>query len=190
VYDPTAAVEAEAWYGPASFWGRRDMFVFDMGTGVARSPDAVDQTFIDVRNRYKNLGLRGSSYMICNPTIQTGDVLRVMDIRDKDDAGTSFGATIDLGVSAAEYVKNAVASKFTHLDTDKLGPATVNFGLQGIENIYWIWKVRHYVGQHEVTTKAFFVKEPQTLIGTTDSYRQHQIQRKKAPRISVLEGDE
>jgi len=171
--------DAMRYYGPGSHWGRHDIFLFDQGD-TATSVEDLDEILEMIGNRFKHLGMRGSSYMAANVKMQVGDVLRVVDIRDKEGFGTSVGATIDLGVEAATKIKSAIVKRFPSLDKDKrLLGKTVNLGLKGVEDIYWIWKVRHYVGQNEITSKAFFVKEPQTLITTTDAYRRHQIQRKK-----------
>jgi len=170
--------ETLGFYGPGSYWGNENLFYYD---DPSRGYGYAGEVLQEVADRYKYFGMRGSSYMVANPKMMPGDAVRIVDIRDKEGFGTAISATIDIGKAAASKLDSAIAERFPSLSKKKrLAGKTVNLGLKGIEDVYWIWKSRHYVGQDMITSKVFFVKEPQSLIATTDAYRQHQIQRRKA----------
>lgn len=182
-FAPRGNLEKDAlrWYGPGSHFGMENLFIYDDGAYVDATMSEMEELLQDIAKRFKYAGMRGSSYMVCNPKMRVGDVLRVTDIRDKEGFGTAIGSVIDLGKKAATKLTSAILDRVPALSIgNRIKGQNVNLGLKGIEDLYWIWKVRHYVGQNEITSKAFFVKEPQTLITTTDAYRHHQIQRKQA----------
>lgn len=149
-------------------------FHFSSPTGKERKE--VRSKFAEkISDRYRYWGMRGSSYMILNPRMRVGDVLRVTDIRDKEGIGINVEGLVNLSRNAREKIR----SVFGDMGIDVPGDFGNRLGLGTLENYYYIWKVRHYVGQDKFTSKAFFIKEPFSLVKTSELYRQHMYQRRR-----------
>lgn len=136
----------------------------------------------DITERYKYFGMRGAVYMIGIPKARIGDLIRISDIRTKDGFGANTDVIIDLSKSAQEMVKKAINDTFASagIKTKRkyITPDIKYLGLKGIEDIYYIWKVRHYMGIEGWDTKLFFVIEPQTNIPQGEIMLAHKQFRK------------
>ena len=158
-------------------FGTQNVYFYDRAEESDVGPFAQD--FADsVAQRYKYWGMRGSSYMIQNPKIKVGDVLRTTDIRSTEGLGINFDAILDVTKEASKAVKNFIASRFKKYDPTTVRRKDVRLALGELTDYFYIWKVRHYIGSNLFTTKAFFVKEPFSLVGTSNIYRIHMRQRR------------
>ncbi len=80
--------------------------------------------------------------MIGNSNIHEGDLIRVIDIRQKGGVmNTSSAAVGDLTKSIAEKVDEIQSEVKTR---NKIQRA--NLSISAFENVYFAWKVKHYLG--------------------------------------------
>lgn len=158
-------------------FGTQNMYLYTRAEEKDVGPFAQDFAN-SVAQRYKYWGMRGSSYMIQNPKIKVGDVLRTTDIRGTEGLGVNFDAILDITKEASKAVKNLISSRFKSYDPTTVRKKDVRLALGELSDYFYIWKVRHYIGGDLFTTKAFFVKEPFSLISTSDIYRIHMRQRR------------
>lgn len=158
-------------------FGTQNVYFYDRAEETDVGPFAQDFAN-SVAQRYKYWGMRGSSYMIQNPKIKVGDVLRTTDIRGNEGLGINFDAILDITKEASKAVKNLITSRFKKYDPTTVRKKDVRLALGELSDYFYIWKVRHYIGSNLFTTKVFFVKEPFSLIGTSNIYRIHMRQRR------------
>ena len=144
----------------------------------------------ELAERYKYFGMRGAAFMIGQPKIRPGDLLRVTDLRNKAGFGANTDTMIDLGKTMVDKVQKAIRDTFTSAGKkkEKITPKIRYLGIKGIEDVYYIWKVRHYVGMDGYDSKVFFVKEPQSLIPQGEMARAHKKFREKITKAADTKG--
>lgn len=105
--------------------------------------------------RLKYWGMRGSAMMIGNSHIREGDLLRITDVRPK-------GSVLNVDLNAYRNTTRSIAEKVGEI-LDEEGPRRTyrreRLGIEAFDNIYFIWKIRHYVGPPGYWTKVYFVKQ-------------------------------
>lgn len=110
--------------------------------------------------RIKYWGMRGSVMMIGNSRIREGDLLRITDIRPK-------GSVLNVNLDAYRNTTRSIAEKVDEI-LDKEGKVRTyrreRLGIEAFDNVYFIWKMRHYVGPPGYWTKVFFVKQRDALM--------------------------
>lgn len=130
-----------------------------------------------LQDRHRYYGMQGSCYMIGNPKMRAGDVLRVSDIRDFGVPGQNIGANVRIDKTVKQAL-DQVKSTFTTMDEYEKAEAGERFlKLKTGVGLYYIWKVLHYVGPSGFTSKVFFVKEADALHFPTSDLRHQQVRR-------------
>ena len=154
--------EVAKYYG--KHFGKHSDFWYEMAEErMAVGPFAQDFAST-VAQRYKYYGMRGSAYMIGNPKIRVGDVLRVTDMKGNEGLGINIKAVLNISKEASDTVRNFIQSRFKKYDPSVLRTKDVKLAMGEIDGYYYVWKVRHYIGSDTFTSKAFFVKEPFSLL--------------------------
>ena len=156
------------YYGPGSAFGRGNP-IFLYGQDQTSLESTWHKDYLEsLVERNKYWGMRGGIYMLANPKIHVGDVIRVTDLRLRS-GETLPSKMIKFGTAVTSAIKDELENKFSTKSTRK----NRRLGLESIEDIYYVWKLRHYIGQKMFTTKVFLIKEPQALIPTGRVYQSH-----------------
>lgn len=137
-------------------------------------PDVIDikERMID---HYRYYGMRGTCFMVGNPKIRTGDVLRLSDIRSTEITGINNQQAVAQLSKEAQFTIDNVDS--TGLKWDPL--IEKSFKLKtGLDHFY-IWKVVHYIGPDGFKTKVFYMKEHGSYIPGSDLLAQHIRRRRR-----------
>lgn len=181
--------EASAYFNSLG-WGMSREFLIRSQAELSLVPQVEFTGKDDIAERYKYFGMRGAMYMIGQPKIRIGDILRVTDIRNKIGFGGNTDVVINLGKSMVDRVQSAIRDTFSSVGkTRKRITKDLRYlGLKGIEDVYYVWKVRHYVGMDGYDTKVFFVKEPQSLIPQGEMALAHKQFREKMTKAAETKG--
>ena len=130
-----------------------------------------------LKDRHRYYGMQGACYMIGNPKIRAGDVLRVSDLRDFGVPGQGIGAKIRFDKTVTQAI-DQIKSTFTTMDDYERAEAGERLlRLKSGVGLYHIWKVLHYIGPRGFTSKVFFVKEADALRFPTSDLRQQHLRR-------------
>lgn len=125
-------------------------------------------------DRFRYFGMRGSVFMIGNPKIRSGDVIRITDIRSSSLTGTTdkkFIAKLkkEIDFTIQNYQPEG-EFKYDPLDTFKLN-TTIEY--------YYVWKVVHYIGPDGYRTKVFYTKEQDSYAPGSMLLTQHIARRRR-----------
>lgn len=125
--------------------------------------------------RLKYWGMRGSAMMIGNSNIREGDLLRITDVRPK-------GGILNVNLGAYRTVVSSIAEKVEEIRNDSAVSELYKgsrLGIIAFENVYFIWKIRHYVGPPGYWTKVWFVKQRDSLMSVGTLLKK--LRGRKAP---------
>lgn len=113
-------------------------------------------------------GIKGSAMIVGNPFIREGDIVQVTDIStDRSDTFIDFNATRDVLESLSERLKTLRTSDIKKLEhiSDRVNPS---YGIPSFTNIFYIWKVTHYLGEKGFWTKIHFVKQREVSLSDSN----------------------
>lgn len=118
-------------------------------------------------------GMRGSAMIMGNASVREGDLVRVTDIRPKGDTvlNMNLQAARDAASDIAQRVKDIFGEKGRRKISD---PTKVALALEMFDNVYYIWKVRQYVGPTGFWTKIWFIKQRDAYKSPTNLLREIQ----------------
>jgi hypothetical protein len=167
------------------FYGRDvpvgEKIVYTLGTSSS-STEVNDPILEALEGRYRYWGMKGTCYMMGNPKIRCGDVLRVMDIRTFGLHKSPVDAVSELSRSISEALDD-IASRYPSLsDMEKQDADARRFKILSGDGLYYIWKVLHYIGPEGFTSKVFFIRSPEAP-KTSDLYGQHLRKRRKGMEL-------
>lgn len=178
--------EVMQYYGLEPDFGTVPVYYYDDVVPAKTGLEDPIKEMLQDRHRY--YGMQGSCYMIGNPKIRAGDVLRVSDIRDFGTPGSNMGANVRIDKTVKQAI-DTIKSAFTTMDDyEKADAAERLLKLKTGVGLYYIWKVLHYVGPRGFTSKVFFVKEADALRFPTSDLRHQHIQRlRRGPGAEMQE---
>jgi len=178
--------EVMQYYGLEPDFGTVPVYYYDdvvpEGTGL---DDPIKEM---LRDRHRYYGMQGTCYMIGNPKMRAGDVLRVSDLRDFGVPGQNIGANIRFDKTIKQAI-DQIKSTFTTMDDyEKAEAGERLLRLKTGVGLYYIWKVIHYIGPDGFTSKVFFVKESDALhFPTSDLRHQHVRRTRRGPGTEMEE---
>ena len=118
--------------------------------------------------RLKYWGLRGEAMLIGNAHIREGDLIRVTDMRDKT-------GILNINLNVAKEVLSSIGERITK-ERKKGGRGAALLGIKALENVFYIWKVRHYVGPTGYWTKIYFTPHREAFATQSEVMRDLQRQ--------------
>ena len=135
-----------------------------------------------ILRRIHHWGMRGSVMLIGNADIQTGHILRITDKRAR---GNSI---LGMDTKAVKATITNFVEKFKDygekITESRNPPKSGYLGMYLFENLFFIWKIRHYLGPQGFWTKVWFVKQRDSLASTKSS-----IFKTMQKQIGKVEGD-
>lgn len=113
-------------------------------------------------------GMKGSAMIAGNPFIREGDLVQVIDI-STDESGNfiNFDATKHILESLSDKLETIRTSDKEKLKfiSDRINPS---YGISPFTNIYYIWKVIHYLGTDGFWTKVHYVKQREAPLSSSN----------------------
>jgi len=104
-------------------------------------------------------GMGGSAMVAGNPFIHVGDLVQVIDIStDRSSTFINFSAVKDMSQQLSDKLDRLRTMTILKRDyvNDRLNSS---YGIPSLDNIYYVWKVKHYLGERGFMTKVHFVKQ-------------------------------
>ena len=151
------------------------------GKVLPLSEEAV-QTIV---RRLHYWGAKGSVMLMGNPSIKQGDLIEVFDRRPK--GTTSLGFQPDI----AEKSMTSFLERYkTRLEEIKKGLST-NYkktrylGMAEWDNVYYVWKVDHYLGPEGYWTKVHYVKQRDAITASRSQVFKTMRERAKKKKEDI-----
>jgi hypothetical protein len=178
VVHPNAGVMFERddvtkYYADDESFGRGHIYTYAESEPYEEDASSVIEQIIEYFRYY---GMRGTVFMMGNPKIRCGDVLRLTDIRSFGITGISDKTVIDQLSKEIQYTANN-----TSMAGDPAGDSEFerSFRLKNLIDHYYIWKVVHYIGPDGFKTKIFYTKERDSYVPGSDLLNQHIRRRRR-----------
>lgn len=139
------------------------------------------QAIEEILRRLHYWGADGSIMMMGNADIREGDLIEVFDRRPKGTTLLGFqpDTTQQTMSSFLERYKEQIQREDPKLDVTKY-KKNKYLGLRMFENIFYVWKVRHYVGPQGFWTKVYFRKQRDAVL--TDKSKIFKTLRERSKR--------
>jgi len=125
-------------------------------------------------------GARGSAMMMGNAQIREGDLVEIFDRRPKGTTLLGFNMNVT-GMSLTPFIE-----RFKSIANDSVLRTTASryskeqyLGLSLFDNIYYIWKVKHYFGPEGYWTKIWFIKQRDALSESKSSIFKNMVKHSK-----------
>lgn len=135
-----------------------------------------EESLSALARRVRHWGLRGTAMLIGDSNIRNGDLIRVTDIRSKEGI-----MNINLDV-AKEVMTSLKDSLIKAKGKDK----AASLGMKATDNVYYIWKVRHYIGPAGYWTKIYYARQRDAY--STRSTVMKQMQRQAGEKDGISDG--
>lgn len=164
--------EVSKYYADDEAIGPSEVYHYDDITDEESDAIDVKEQMIDYFRYY---GMRGTCFMVGNPKIRAGDVIRISDVR-------SFGITGISDRQALAQVSKEVQFTIDNIDSGGMEWDPLiekSFRLKsGIDHFY-VWKVIHYIGPDGYRTKIFYAKEHGSYRPGSDLLSMHIARRRR-----------
>lgn len=164
--------EVTKYYADDLDMGETEVYTYGDFTGDEQGSQNAEAQMVD---HFRYYGMRGTCFMIGNPKIRAGDVIRMSDIRSFGNLGVDNQAGADMLSKEIRFTIDNVDSGGMQFDP----LIEKSFRLKsGIDHFY-VWKVIHYIGPDGFSTKVFYTKESDSYRPASDLLSQHIRRRRR-----------
>lgn len=164
--------EVSKYYVDGKSVGSKEFYHYDDIEITGADVADVKEQMID---HFRYYGMRGNCFMIGNPKIRVGDVIRVSDVRSVDITGINNPQAVTQLSKEIQFTIDNVDS--TGLEWDSL--IEKSFRLKTGLDHFHIWKVVHYIGPDGYRTKLFYTKERDSYRPGSDLLAEHIRRRRR-----------